>query len=118
MTKKSYEAKEPVRINRKSHPVGACVVADPDDVADLVARGVLVPASGDGTKADAALHAGQPMANTETGAADGKSSETASGQGQEAAAPGDVSDALAKKIVAARKVPAKKAPAKKQKESK
>lgn len=117
MTKKSYEAKEPVRINRKSHPVGACVVADANDVADLIDRGVLVLASGDGKKADAAPHAGQSVANAKAGAANGESGETASGQGQESAAPNDVSGAPAP--APARKTPAaKKAPAAKKKATK
>lgn len=39
--KKTYEVVQPIRLERRSHPVGARVHAEPDHVADLVAGGVL-----------------------------------------------------------------------------
>ena len=39
--KKTYEVVQPIRLERRSHPVGAHVHAEPDHVADLVAGGVL-----------------------------------------------------------------------------
>ncbi|VVD68403.1 hypothetical protein [Pandoraea commovens] len=39
--KKTYEVVQPIRLERRSHPIGARVHAEPDHVADLVAGGVL-----------------------------------------------------------------------------